>query len=404
MQQTVGRAAGKAAAGVAKKASGGLLKKILIGFAVIAGISTVYTAIDEIQHGSGGNGNDGGGTVVISNNNNSGRSDNGGSGNSTVTNGSGVTVTAEGVTLSIEKSVYNPGETITVQYSGVSAGLVSDGAWLGIAGYLNDAAEFEGQEFLTKGSGTVTMKAPNAPGQYQVRFFKGSSATVANLAARLDFGVHDSSIPDPDFDVFMQERLDKLATYDGGAYVSVHGVNVTFDFQELNYERYLSPTGARIDDPFDEDANISGNTYNSIHRDAFKLTGTITDKRIGTDPYGDKYYRYEGRLGSFETFTCHSYLKDSDRPAVTDDTCVYDASVTNSNFVLYVYENGHRQVRIDLRGTMTRKLQTQYSNGETHSNTVTETSSILYEDFFENGDFIYTQVLDPSTGLTIGDG
>jgi|GEM_PF-3213473 len=73
------------------------------------------------------------------------------------------------------------------QVKGVSAGLVSDSVWLGVAGHLNAAAEFEQQEFLAKGNGTVTLKAPGTSGHYQIRFFKANGATEANLAARIDF-------------------------------------------------------------------------------------------------------------------------------------------------------------------------------------------------------------------------
>ena len=180
------RAARAAAGGAAKKAGGGLLKKLLTAVLVLGVGSAAVSMIGDVLDDDGGGNNESKPSVISNNNNNR--------------NNGGATVTADGVTISMEKEVYAPGETITVRYEGVSATLAANGAWIGMAGHLNAAAEFTGQGFLPEGSGKATMKAPNAPGQYQVRLFKASDATESNLIARLDFTVTNGSVTPPSVD------------------------------------------------------------------------------------------------------------------------------------------------------------------------------------------------------------
>ena len=66
--------------------------------------------------------------------------------------------------------------------------------WIGVAGYLNAPSEFRSQGFLPEGHGTASMKVPNTPGQYQVRLFKGTDATEANLIGALDFTVMGETV------------------------------------------------------------------------------------------------------------------------------------------------------------------------------------------------------------------
>ena len=159
-RQATGRAARKAAKRAAKKAGGGFLKKIVTA-ALVVSVGGVAVSVGSELLGGGG--------IV--------RSD------------SGDSVEALGVTLSIPHTVYEPGDTVTVTYDGVSEELAANGAWLGMAGHLNAPTEFLNQEFLYPGSGKLPMKAPQVPGTYQVRFFKGREASEDNLAASLEFAV-----------------------------------------------------------------------------------------------------------------------------------------------------------------------------------------------------------------------
>ena len=156
-----------------KKAGGGLLKNLLIGVVALVGVSTAANYI--MEHGT----------------------DN----SRIVGTGNGSSKSAEGVTLALEKTVYAPGERFDVDYAGVSEALADAGAWIGIAGRLEDAEEYLNQEYLSEGRGTVTMRAPAEPGDYEVRFFKSPVAGRESLvsSASLGFTVRVESVP-PEID------------------------------------------------------------------------------------------------------------------------------------------------------------------------------------------------------------
>lgn len=158
---------------VAKKAGGGLLKKLLIGAVALVGVSTAASYIME----------------------------QGTDGSHIVGTGNGSSKSAEGVTLVMEKTVYAPEERFDVDYAGVSEALADAGAWIGIAGHLEDAEEYLNQEYLSEGRGTVTMRAPTEPGDYEIRFFKSSVAGRESLvsSASLGFTVRAESVP-PEID------------------------------------------------------------------------------------------------------------------------------------------------------------------------------------------------------------
>ncbi len=180
-QQNVSRSA---ATGVAKKAGGGFIKKlaglVLAGAVVVGGVSIIQDVF--------GDGGDPVRPPVVSS------SITGTSVSGTKNNGDSISVTAKGVTLSIDKEVYSPGDTIKARFEGVTEKNVSDGMWIGVAGYLNAPSEFRSQGFLPEGHGTASMKVPNTPGQYQVRLFKGTEATEANLIGALDFTVMGETV------------------------------------------------------------------------------------------------------------------------------------------------------------------------------------------------------------------
>ena len=86
-------------------------------------------------------------------------------------------------TLSLDKTNYAQGETITVSYSGITAEMKTAQAWIGIAkqgatayGYMTDI-----WKCVTVGSGAVQLKAPSESGTYEARFYQGNAANVTNL-------------------------------------------------------------------------------------------------------------------------------------------------------------------------------------------------------------------------------
>ena len=172
VQRSVGRAAGKAAAGVAKKAGGGLLKKVLIGFAVIAGISAVGSVVSELSEpgDNGGGGNDNSKPSVISNSNNSGGS----------------------VKLSLSQTTLKAGEMLVISYSGVTQKMNDDLCFIGIAPVDTGGAGYTRSEYVTDASGTVEFEAPLASGQYEARFYKANGGLDENITARAPFTVVDS--------------------------------------------------------------------------------------------------------------------------------------------------------------------------------------------------------------------
>ena len=187
-----------AATGTAKKAGGGLARKIIVGALIVAVGGAALTGVTEMLLK-----NSGGGTESTGNmSHNTGTTNTGTSNNSSTTistantgSANSTTSTAEGVTLSIPKTVYEPKESITVSYSGVSDEMISNDAWIGMAGRLNAASEHLNQgDYVRHESGNITMKAPNAPGTYQVRFFRAQGATEENYVpdASVSFTVKGS--------------------------------------------------------------------------------------------------------------------------------------------------------------------------------------------------------------------
>ena len=90
------------------------------------------------------------------------------------------------VTASIPKAVFAPEEDIIVSYSGMTQWLVDHNAWFCISDAGSMATSYKsGWQAVTQGSGNVVLKAPSEEGNYEVRFYDGSSANDLNLAQRL---------------------------------------------------------------------------------------------------------------------------------------------------------------------------------------------------------------------------
>ena len=90
------------------------------------------------------------------------------------------------VSLRVSKTVYAPEEPITVSYAGMTQWLCDHSAWISVAEKDAPANSYISyREAETAGSGTVTLNAPFDEGEYELRFYDGSSANDLNRVARL---------------------------------------------------------------------------------------------------------------------------------------------------------------------------------------------------------------------------
>jgi hypothetical protein len=89
----------------------------------------------------------------------------------------------KGVTLSVSKTRFAPGEEIAVGYTGVTQWLVNHYAWICVADRNAPATDYKsGWKRPALGSGTVTLTAPSGEGAYELRFFDGYAANDLNFA------------------------------------------------------------------------------------------------------------------------------------------------------------------------------------------------------------------------------
>lgn len=85
--------------------------------------------------------------------------------------------------ISLDKTVYIPGESITVTYSGVTAAEVSNRCWIGVARADAAPESYLSWGYVRQGSGTLSFEAPSNPGDYELRFFNAFLASAVSLAA-----------------------------------------------------------------------------------------------------------------------------------------------------------------------------------------------------------------------------
>ena len=323
VQQTVGRAAGKAASGAAKKAGGGLLKKILIGFAVIAGISTVYTAIDVMRQDNGGN--------------------------STVTNGGGTTVTGKGVTLSLSKTTLKAGEMLVISYSGVTQEMIDDFCFIGIAPESTGSAGYTRTEYITDASGTVEFEAPPAAGQYEARFYKANGGLDENITARVSFTVEAEEV-ELGLPVFTETLRIIWSDFDETipaaqrptGVVSMSGSDVTITLEPYEYTRNYN------EKPVDY-------SFSGVY-----LTGTV--EKVERQSYGTAYF--VGLNGGF-SFVHHETQKKLDTVCTFDNRA--DGTYSEgSRAIVYLFEDGFRECEIFLTGSADWKFITPEDTNVTH--------------------------------------
>lgn len=355
------KAVGTTGSRLAAIAGGGLLKKILIGAAVVIVGGGIISAVVD----TGGGGYDPGDSIIIDRDNkgNSGDKDNGaGNGGKTDDskdnadgskpggNTSGQDA-ASGIKMSVDEVVYAPGETITVEYEGVTSKLVENGAWIGLAEKGRSAEDhlFMG-DFMDEGSGRMLLMAPTSAGDYEIRYYQNREATEESLVkgATIDITVVmpvAEKIPDPDFDASMY-RYYYEGEYDREHRISVgaHGENVTFGFPAID------DYGSRDDwDNTDEVFIYQYGEDNHTTQDAYTVTGIITSSSSGTDDEGD-YYLYSGEVTGFTGFT--SYYEEHQPSFTRKNTKYYNFNYNENtgHFSIRVYSNGHHQAYLYLVG------------------------------------------------------
>ena len=129
-------------------------------------------------------------------------------------------------TLSLDKTNYAQGETITVSYSGITAEMKSAQAWIGIAkqGAAADGYITGNWDYVNEGSGSIQLTAPSENGTYEARFYQGYSADDANLvrSASVTFTVGAASQP-------AQQAPAVTQTSSSGIKVILDGRALTFD-------------------------------------------------------------------------------------------------------------------------------------------------------------------------------
>lgn len=321
-QQAAGRAAGKAAKRVAKKAGGGLLKKLITAVLVVTVGGAAISVGSEIFSGGGGGGEPG----------------NGGTGNISVsTNGTGGSTTAESASFSISKSTYAPGETITVTYSGIPDKMISNGAWFGMAGHLNGPMEHLNKEPVTKSSGKITMKAPSAVGQYQVRFFKAQDATADNLAASLDFTVVSRTSENTDVYELcdgMNFAVFDLLTETPTGSITTSGSNVTIDLRPFEYS------------DSDREADFGG----------VKLKGTITGTK-NMETSGGACKCYEIKIDGGFSYSMHDQYIGAFDGYVTFNNVSGMTYGDSCRAQIYEFADGHKECKITLYGELAISVQ-----------------------------------------------
>ena len=283
--------------------------------------------------------------------------------------GSGGNNTTANVTLTLSKSVFAPGDTVTVKYSGVTQQMISSGAWIGMAGANNAAGEhLNSVNYVKSESGSVTLKAPSGAGSYQVRFYQGQGASDSTLlrsaSASFTVVVKTDEVPDPDFDEYLLITNSFHNMEDGHkVFVEAHGTEVTFDFPSEDWH-------CIVDDSENEGPFIEALDLN-YRRSAVKLSGTITSKKSATDSSGRKYYLYEGTIDGFYSSSTQIARESGVSATVRPNECVvyrdskiwdvYTSTQTFSEpsdgarFSLRVYEDGHRQAFVRPAGNGTEE-------------------------------------------------
>jgi len=110
-------------------------------------------------------------------------------------------VFASSPSISINKTNYTTGEDIIVSYSGITAYMLEEGAWVGVGAPGTPAYNWMGfeYEYFPQSSGTLTLAAPSTSGSFEIRFFTAWRAVEENFLTSLSipFTVSDGDHAPP---------------------------------------------------------------------------------------------------------------------------------------------------------------------------------------------------------------
>ena len=90
---------------------------------------------------------------------------------------------AVGVTL--EQSIYTPGQHVAVSYTGVTPADVENGAWIAVARASDPAGSYKDWKYVQAGDGVLWLDVPEEAGSYEIRYYTASRASEENLAGGL---------------------------------------------------------------------------------------------------------------------------------------------------------------------------------------------------------------------------
>ena len=133
--------------------------------------------------------------------------------------------------LQIDHTDYRPGQYIIVDYTNVTQAEAESQAWIAVAPVGAAANGYQSWRYVKAGSGRLWLSVPDAPGSYEIRYYRGYGATEENLAAA----------PRPVFTVSGERPADDVPVYptpndfDGSLMDFAPGIRSWTGTYETNY-------------------------------------------------------------------------------------------------------------------------------------------------------------------------
>jgi len=156
------------------------------------------------------------------------------------------------------------------------------------------------------------------------------------------------------------------------AFVTVRSGKIQIELDAISYTAHADTTSTS---PFDEGGIGSDSEY---RRGETTLTGEITGAEAGTDSYGDRFMKYEGRITGFDAYDYYYWI-DTYVGGDDGNTTEYRASPkagVASKFTLWVYEDSHMQVKVDLYGNRAGKY-TSISYGSASTQEIRDSGALI---------------------------
>lgn len=205
-------------------------------------------------------------------------------------------------TISLNKSLYEPGEQMTITYEIVED--IDDTAWIGIIPADTehgreedaDAVDISYQYFYGEKSGTITMYAPDDEGEYDVRIYDSDSVTGKELAyktffveaseSELENSVElDSDEYEPGETIYVYYTTD--GTFEDFAWVGIipsniaHGDEGLNDQHDIEYQ-YIEGTSGTVtltapDEPGEYDVRMHNGDWEGAEEVAYASFTVVED-------------------------------------------------------------------------------------------------------------------------------